>query len=232
MDSAEFDKVADEYLAIHSRNTRFTGEDPEYFARYKIEEVRRRWDKERRPEPGALLDFGTGIGGSLPFLAKLFPNAAITALDVSSRSLEIAERRYPGAAKFILFDGKEDFPLPRGTFDLIFTSCVFHHIPAGEHVGLFSRLRRLLKPGGVMVTFEHNPVNPVTRYIVATCPFDENAILLPPRSLVQRQRQAGFSDIGVTYTGFFPGALRALRPLERFMTRLPVGAQYYTFAQA
>lgn len=232
MDPAEFDKFAEEYLCAHAKNIACTGEEPGYFSRYKIEEVRRRWDKKKRPEPGAILDFGTGIGGSLPFLAKLFPGAAITALDVSSRSLEIAERRNPGAAKFVLHDGSGNFPLPPGTFDLIFTSCVFHHIPPDEHVGLFSQLRGLLKPGGAMVTFEHNPVNPVTRYIVATCPFDENAILLPARSLVRRQRQAGFSAIDVSYTGFFPGALRALRPLERFMTRLPVGAQYYTFAQA
>jgi SAM-dependent methyltransferase len=194
--------------------------------------VRRRWDKEKRAEPGAILDFGTGIGGSLPFLARQFPGAAITALDVSQRSLEIAERRNPGVANFVLHDGSEDFPLSRGTFDFIFTSCVFHHIPPTEHVGLFSQLRRLLKPNGVMITFEHNPINPVTRYIVATCPFDENAILLPARSLVQRQRHAGFANISVTYTGFFPGSLRALRPLERFMTGVPIGAQYYTFAHA
>jgi len=89
LDPAEFDKFAEEYLCAHAKNIACTGEDPGYFSRYKIEEVRRRWDKKKRPEPGAILDFGTGIGGSLPFLAKLFPGAAITALDVSSRSLEI-----------------------------------------------------------------------------------------------------------------------------------------------
>lgn len=232
MDSAEFDKFADEYLTAHTRNIACTGEDPEYFSRYKIEEVRRRWNRERLAEPGAILDFGTGIGGSLPFLAKQFPGAALTALDVSRRSLEIAEHRNPGMANFVLHDGGGHFPLPRGAYDLIFTSCVFHHIPADEHVGLFAQLHQLLKPDGIMVTFEHNPINPVTRYIVATCPFDENAILIPAPSLVQRQRQAGFSNIRVSYTGFFPGALRGLRPLERFLTALPIGAQYYSFARA
>ena len=232
MDSAEFDKFAEEYLATHTKNIACTGEDPEYFSRYKIEEVRRRWNREKRAEPAAILDFGTGIGGSLPFLARQFPGAALTALDVSRRSLEIAEHRNPGMANFVLHDGGLHFPLPRGAFDLIFTSCVFHHIPPAEHVGLFSQLRQLLKPDGVMITFEHNPINPVTRYIVATCPFDENAILIPAPSLVRRQLQAGFCDIRVAYTGFFPGPLRALRRLERFMTAVPVGAQYYTFAQA
>ena len=232
MDAAEFDKFAEEYLSAHAKNIACTGEDPEYFSRYKIDEVRRRWDREKRAEPKAILDFGTGIGNSLPFLAQHFPAAAITALDVSARSLEIAERRNPGLASFVLHDGSQNFALPQGAFDLIFTACVFHHIPPAEHVGLFSQLRHLLKPGGVMIAFEHNPVNPVTRYIVATCPFDENAILIPARSLVQRQHQAGFSNVRVAYTGFFPGPLRGLRPLERFMTALPIGAQYYTLALA
>jgi SAM-dependent methyltransferase len=232
LDSAEFDKFAEEYLSTHTKNIALTGEDPEYFSRYKIEEVRRRWNKEKRAEPKAILDFGTGIGGSVSFLAKQFPSAALTALDVSQRSLEIAEHRNPGLAAFVLHDGSQNFPLPRGAFDLIFTSCVFHHIPPAEHVGLFSQLRHLLKPDGVMITFEHNPINPVTRYIVATCPFDENAILIPARSLVQRQHQAGFADIRVAYTGFFPGSLRVFRPLERYMTAVPIGAQYYTFAHA
>jgi SAM-dependent methyltransferase len=232
MDSAEFDKFAEEYLSTHRKNIACTGEDPEYFSRYKIEEVRRRWDSEKRKEPDAILDFGAGIGNALPFLASRFPSAAITALDVSRRSLEIAERRNPGMATFVLHDGSQNFPLPRGAFDLVFTSCVFHHIPPEEHVGLFSQLRLLLKPGGVMIVFEHNPINPVTRYIVATCPFDEKAVLIPARSLVQRQRQAGFSHIRVAYTGFFPGSLRALRPLEPFMAALPIGAQYYTLASA
>ncbi len=109
---------------------------------------------------------------------------------------------------------------------------MFHHIEAAEHVPLLRSLRRLLRPGGVLAIFEHNPVNPVTRYIVATCPFDENAVLIPAPTFVARQREAGFSRVSATYTGFFPGQLRALRPLERFMGPLPVGAQYYTLAHA
>ena len=83
-----------------------------------------------------------------------------------------------------------------------------------------------------MVVFEHNPANPATRYIVATCPFDENAVLLPAAALRKSQAAAGFRRVELTYTGFFPGALRRLRPLERFMTGLPCGAQYYTMAHA
>ncbi len=231
MDAAEFDKFADEYLSTHAANVRLSGEGPDYFARYKIEAVRRRWSALGRPEPRAILDFGTGIGNSLPHLAELFPDARITGLDVSERSLAVAEHRYPGVAELVRYDG-DDIPLRPARFDLIFSACVFHHIEAQEHVALFSKLRALARPGGAMAIFEHNPVNPVTRYIVATCPFDENAVLIPAQELRRRQSQAGFKDVQVRYTGFFPGSLKALRPLERYMSALPMGAQYYTLARA
>jgi len=229
LDAAEFDKFAEEYLATHATNIRISGEEPDYFARAKIDEVGRRWAALKSAEPDAILDFGAGIGNTLPFLAKRFPGAAITGVDVSEKSLAIAERRFPGLATLVRYDGGE-IPLAPNSFDLIFSACVFHHIEAGEHTRLFGQLKSLLKPGGVMVVFEHNPVNPVTRYIVATCPFDENAVLIPAAQLKARQRQAGFGDVRVTYTGFFPGALKALRPLEPLMGALPVGAQYYTLA--
>ncbi len=230
MDVAEFDKFADEYLATHAANVKLSGEDPAYFARYKIEELRRRWSALRRTEPASVLDFGTGIGNSLPHLAEQFPTARLTGLDVSERSLGVAARRFPGVAELVRYDGAE-IPLEPGGFDLIFSACVFHHIDAAEHVALFAGLRRLLRPGGVMAIFEHNPANPVTRYIVATCPFDAQAVLIPPAALKRRQEEAGFNRVHVRYTGFFPGTLKALRPLERRLSGLPVGAQYYTFAQ-
>jgi ubiquinone/menaquinone biosynthesis C-methylase UbiE len=229
MKIAEFDKFADEYLAEHAGNIRISGEDPEYFARYKIEALRARWTAAGLPEPAAVLDFGTGIGSSLPHLARAFPNARLTGLDVSERSLAIAAQRFPGVADFVRYDGGT-VPAPAQSFDLIFSACVFHHIDAAEHVAILADLKRLLKPGGVLAVFEHNPVNPVTRYIVATCAFDENAVLIPAGQLKARQRAAGFSRVELAYTGFFPGALRGLRGLERYMTGLPIGAQYYTLA--
>ncbi len=230
MEAAEFDRFADEYEAVHARNLRLTGESPEYFARAKIEAVRRRWSAERRPEPGAILDFGSGIGASLPHLARAFPAAALTALDVSERSLAISAVRFPDLARRVLYDGRGELPLPAGGFDLIFTACVFHHIAPDDQPRLLAGLRRLLAPGGALAVFEHNPGNPATRHIVADCPFDENAVLIAPRVLKARLRQAGFGRIDIAFTGFFPHALAALRPLERWLAKAPFGAQYYAFA--
>lgn len=227
---AEFDKYADKYLADHAANLKISGEEPAYFARYKIDELRRVWTARGYREPDTMLDFGSGIGASLPHLARAFPHAALTAYDVSPRSLEIARRSVGAIAEFV--HGESLDALGSRTFDLVFTSCVFHHIEADQHVDLLGRLRRLLTPDGIAIVFEHNPLNPVTRYIVATCPFDENAVLLSARTLRARQRAAGFSRVETHYTGFFPAALARLRVLEPHISWCPIGAQYYTLAHA
>ncbi len=230
MDPAEFDKFADEYLATHSANLKISGEDPDYFARAKAEVLHRRWVRSGLAEPQTILDFGAGIGNAWPHLAAVFPRAEITGLDVSEKSLAIAERRFPGVAKPVRYDG-DRVPFPNGSFDLIFSACVFHHIPQERHVDLFAQLKGLLKPDGRMAIFEHNPFNPVTRHIVDTCEFDENAVLIAAPELKRRQERAGFQGVTTAYTGFFPGVLSALRPLERWMAALPIGAQYFTFAR-
>jgi ubiquinone/menaquinone biosynthesis C-methylase UbiE len=229
VDVAEFDQFAEEYHALHADNIKLSGEDPDYFARYKIEAVRRRWDASGRPEPEAILDFGTGIGNSIPYLAKLFPTARLVGLDVSQKSLDVAEHRFPGMARYVRYDGTRA-PFEDHSFDLVFSACVFHHIDASEHRAIFVELRRLLRPAGAMVIFEHNPLNPGTRHIVATCPFDENAVLIRAPQLKRSQVEAGFGKVEVAFTAFFPGPLRFLRPLEQSLQRCPIGAQYYTLA--
>lgn len=230
MQVSEFDKFADEYLSAHERNLTLTGEGPEYFARYKIEELARRYGSSRLSLPATILDFGCGIGSSAPHLKAAFPAARITAVDVSERSLAIAKARFPGVADFRLHD-PERLPDLAG-FDLIFSSCVFHHIEAAQHVEILRWLKGGLAPGGALAIFEHNPINPVTRYIVATCPFDENAVLIPSGALASRMRSAGFSKVDIAYTGFFPRAVRGLRAMEPWLRWLPAGAQYYAFARA
>lgn len=229
MKAAEFDRFADEYLAQHAENIRISGEDPEYFARYKVDALSAHWARLGRPAPEAILDFGCGIGASLPHLARAFPAARLVGLDVSAKSLAIAAHRFPGIAELVQAEDNA-VPLSMASFDLVFSACVFHHIDHDDHVMLMTKLRQLLKPGGALFLYEHNPKNPVTRYIVATCPFDENAVLIPGAELRRRQLAAGFTKVQIAYTGFFPGSLRALRPLERFMTAVPFGAQYYTLA--
>jgi hypothetical protein len=83
----------------------------------------------------------------------------------------------------------------------------------------------------MLFVFEHNPLNPLTRHAVNTCPFDENAHLIRAPVMRRRALDAGFDRAEVKYRIFFPHALRGLRPLESKLTWLPLGAQYYVLAR-
>jgi SAM-dependent methyltransferase len=153
------------------------------------------------------------------------PHGALTCLDVSRRSLALAESRFPGEAEFVAFDGTR-LPFEDGRFDLVFSACVHHHIPHEEHAALLAEWHRVLRPGGLAVIFEHNPRNPLTVRAVESCAFDENAVLVPAGLLRRKVAAAGFESVRRHYRVFFPRFLRLLRPLERLLTWLPIGAQY------
>lgn len=222
MHKSEFDQFADEYHALHAQNIRLSGEEPEYFARYKAIDAARL----ACPLPiQAVLDFGTGVGNSIPFLREQFPNARLVGFDVSERSLEVAARRFPGMAELRPFDGRR-IPADAGAFGLVFVACVLHHVDAAEHVPLLEECRRVLAPGGTLVCFEHNPWNPLTARAVRDCPFDVNAHLIAAPQLRQRCLESGFAHAKIHYRVFFPGSLALLRPLERGLEWFPLGAQY------
>jgi ubiquinone/menaquinone biosynthesis C-methylase UbiE len=225
---AEFDSVAMTYERQHAASIRLSGEGPHYFAEYKIKDVATELRKQNL-NPRCILDFGGGVGNSLGHLRNAFPEAEIVLLDPSQRSLELAEKRHRGQAKFVGFDGAS-IPFGNASFDLIFVACVFHHIPAGNHVSLLGEIRRVLSPNGRLFLFEHNPFNPLTRHAVRNCPFDENAILISSAEMRRRVVAAGFARVSTAYRVFFPRILSGLRGLEPYMTRVPLGAQYFVQA--
>lgn len=234
MNEAEFDKFADEYHTAHAAGITASGEGPEYFHAYKIADIARCWARtgglsaggaDGAGDPVTLLDFGAGVGNSVPYVRQHFAGAQLTCLDLSERSLAVAESRFPGQADYVHFDGAH-IPGPGGRFDIAYAMCVFHHIPHDDHVALLRELHRVLKPGGSLFIFEHNPYNPLTVRVVNSCPFDANAHLIPASAWQARLRQAGFGSVEVRYRIFFPRLLRWLRPLERGLTWLPLGGQY------
>lgn len=230
MHKAEFDKFADEYQDLHQKNIRLSGESTDFFAEYKIRDVFELFaNQTQNHPPQQILDFGAGIGTSLPHFLRFFHDASLTCLDVSEKSLEVGRSRFPGLADFQSFDGK-CIPFPDNTFDLAFAACVFHHIPHSAHFGLLREWLRVIKPGGTAVIFEHNPLNPLTVNAVNTCPFDVNAELIRGTLLRKEMQRAGFQNVGLRYRLFVPGALRALRPLERWLYWCPLGAQYFVHA--
>ena len=225
MNVAEFDKFADEYHNLHQENIRITGENPEYFAEYKIRDLRRVVNSFGINSEN-ILDFGMGIGNSTPFLSEYFPDSNLHGVDVSEKSLAIASERYECLGDFLVFDGKTT-TFSDETFDVVFSAGVFHHVPFSEHFDLFCEVWRTLKNGGIFMIYEHNPFNPLTCHAVNTCPFDENAVLLKPIRLRQFFQEAGMEFLLQEYRVFFPSFLALLRPIEKNLAWLPFGGQYF-----
>jgi hypothetical protein len=80
-----------------------------------------------------------------------------------------------------------------------------------------------------MVIFEHNPLNPLTKWAVSQCPFDEGVQLLPS-SEVRALCSTEFQSVQTDYIVFFPRWLKWLRAFERFLRWCPAGAQHATVA--
>ena len=60
----------------------------------------------------------------MPWFRRYFPQASLTCVDVSERSLAVGASRFPGQAQFVPFDGRT-LPLADGQVDLAFAACVF-----------------------------------------------------------------------------------------------------------
>jgi SAM-dependent methyltransferase len=212
-------------------NIAVSGESPEFFAEYKVADIaailseRGLSDSDLR-----VLDFGAGIGNSVPHFRKHLPRARITCLDVSRKSLELGRARFGDIAEFVHFGGDE-LPFPDGGFDVVLCACVLHHIDHVQHQAVLTRLRRMLSKRGLLFVYEHNPLNPLTVRAVNTCPFDENAVLLKPHRLRATLAAAGFSSTALRYRIFFPGFWRKLRFLEKSLRWCPLGAQYAVIAE-
>lgn len=105
-----------------------------------------------------VLEIGCGIGTQTELLAKfLSTDSKIKAIDISPKSIDIAERRLKNyrnisflAVDFTEYDLEEEF-------DAIILPDVIEHIPLDRHKILFKKLEQCLKPEGIVVIHIPNP---------------------------------------------------------------------------
>jgi SAM-dependent methyltransferase len=179
------------------------------------------------PDRLRVLDIGCGIGLIEQELEQKV--ADLCAIDMSEKSIEIAQTR-ARATRFVHFDG-DTLPYNDGSFDAVFTSCVIHHVPPGGRTKFMTEMLRILRSGGVAIIIEHNPLNPMTRYIVSRCAFDADAVLLTCRESAALLVRGGAAVIGRRYTGFLTVRHALIEHMERSLGWLPAGAQYCVWAR-
>jgi len=229
----EFDNYAKSYNNHLNKSLIRFGEYSEYFSEYKVRDLHyeaasRGISTQRSLK---LLDFGCGIGNSILYTKKYFPNSRIVGVDVSEESVRIAQSVHGRVASFFVLD-QNTLPISGGEIDIAYAMCVFHHIEPARHLDFLRRICAILRPGGLFLLYEHNPFNPITVQVVNNCPFDVNAKLVAAKAMASLCREAGFSHVNIKYRVFFPRVLSFLRVTEKLITWLPLGGQYYIVCSA
>ena len=224
----DFDKHADDYRNVHSDNVKITGADSSFFAEYKIK-LLQEYEKDANLK---LLDFGCGDGMAELFIEKYFPSFSNTGIDISEKSIEAAKRRHLKKSNISCFDGFV-IPAEDESFDIVFVAAVFHHISFDKHKEILSEIYRVMKPSARIYFFEHNPLNPATRYLVKTCVFDKDAKLLSHRYTKKIFSESHFQNIQNRFILFFPRWkwISFLWGMENKMGMIPLGAQYLIIAK-
>ncbi len=221
----DFDKYASDYRSIHTENVKsISGADSYYFAEYKVKELCR-YEMNARI---SILDLGCGDGATEFFIQKYLPSAHVVGIDVSDKSLKIAEQRELKNVSFLHYNGGV-IPFENNSFDVVFVAGVLHHVHADKQIQLIREVFRVLKTQGRLYLFEHNPLNPFTKFLVRTCVFDQGVVLLKSNEAKKLISDAGFKNTVLKFTIFFP-RITIFKPfinLERHLQKIPLGGQYY-----
>ena len=67
--------------------------------------------------------------------------------------------------------------------------------------------------------------------MVATCPFDKGVQLLSKRETKNLMKKGKLNPVHHGYSLFFPEFLRLLRPIEKRLSWLPLGGQYFVIGR-
>jgi SAM-dependent methyltransferase len=107
-----------------------------FFARYRL------------PDGARVLDVGCGTGEISARIARRYPGAHVTGVDVLEGPLAIARTRYPDVAARLRFEPGDAFHLryPEASFDLAVCRHMLQAVPDAEKV--LAELRRVTRPGG------------------------------------------------------------------------------------
>jgi 2-polyprenyl-3-methyl-5-hydroxy-6-metoxy-1,4-benzoquinol methylase len=102
------------------------------------------------PNPNKILEVGCGEGAVTQRLITAYPDANITAIDITPR----VGRLYRGSldrVRFIRCTVQEVAATESGRYELVVLSDVMHHVPLEFRQGLLDAIRTTLAPQGTLV---------------------------------------------------------------------------------
>ncbi|MET0794815.1 MAG: methyltransferase domain-containing protein [Polyangiaceae bacterium] len=102
--------------------------------------------------PARILDVACGTGSALNQLALAHPGEKYWGLDLSPYYLRHAAGRLAHVKDLSLVtENAERMPLADASFDVVSSVFLFHELPARARRNVLSEMRRVLKPGGLLV---------------------------------------------------------------------------------
>ncbi|MBS1846910.1 MAG: methyltransferase domain-containing protein [Actinobacteria bacterium] len=225
---SQFDQYAESYGDVVNQSIAFAGADVDYFAARKAEDLLAMTTRLLdAPERLGALDVGCGVGVTDRFLVDRF--GELHGVDVTADSVAQAARNNPDA-HYQAYDGAR-LPFDDATFDVVFAICVAHHVPPMLRHGFSDELARVVRPGGLVALYEHNPLNPLTRVAVSRCEFDEGVVLLSRGDSSRLLEHSGLQVVDRRYIIFTPWEVPRLQRLERHLRAIPLGAQHCVVAR-
>lgn len=174
--------------------------------------------KEQLSQPYLrILDVGCGTGSSTRFLAQAFPDAKITAFDLSFPYLKKAQSRLPRYSRRIEYvqGTAEEMPFKDGHFDAVVSTFLFHELPLDVRKKVLLEMKRVVKENGFfgVIDSQQKADRPELLWGLRQFPRDfhepfyKNYLNHPMEELL---REAGLHEIKIRL-GFLSKALWAKR---------------------
>jgi SAM-dependent methyltransferase len=227
---SEFDGYKDIYDREIEKALSFVGQPQDFFTTVKADNLVRLFNEHFcSSQPLHVLDVGCGVGKIHPFLINRRSHLHLSGIDVARDLIADARERQPYVA-YDAYDG-DILPYSDGAFDVAFTICVMHHVPPPQWGCFISEMRRVVRPGGLVIAIEHNPLNPLTLWVVNNCPLDKHAVLLRSGQLTRLMRESGLNCIQRYFILFTPFSSSFFRSVDRALKRVPFGAQYIAYSR-
>lgn len=99
------------------------------------------------PEGAAVLDLGCSTG--VPSTRTLATRFAVTGVDISGHSIELARQNVPNAT--FLHADLASVQFPPASFDAVVAFFSLIHVPRQEHAAVLRSIAAWLRPGGLLI---------------------------------------------------------------------------------
>ncbi|MCM8804604.1 MAG: methyltransferase domain-containing protein [Candidatus Omnitrophica bacterium] len=191
MEENIFDRVAEFYDEIFPKHIY------EYYISKRINFIRKIC-----PDTNIkILDVGCGTGNLIYRLSKYGYN--VLGIDISSKMVEIANQKLPGKVKIgniLSLDFQDNI------FDLVIAIVMLHHLENYKNVKkAIKEMVRVTKKSGIILIWEHNPLNPYWYLLMKKVPQDTGKEkLIPVSFIIKSLKENGIVIEKIMKSGFAP----------------------------